>query len=84
MNLATVPADVSKIALPVSIHEAEARGHSFGQLRNAFIRVVNQAGGAEFARYGLSEDAATETASSPSWPATPAKRHASSRARTRP
>ena len=35
---------------------------SFGQVRNAFIRVVNQAGGAEIARYDLSEDASTETA----------------------
>ncbi|MCJ0872675.1 TerD family protein [Streptomyces sp. AP-93] len=62
VNLATVPADVEKIVFPVSIHDAEARGHSFGQVRGAFIRVVNQAGGAELARYDLSEDAATETA----------------------
>ncbi|WP_229868808.1 TerD family protein, partial [Streptomyces chryseus] len=62
VNLATVPADVSKIVFPVSIHDAEARGHSFGQVRNAFIRVVNQDGGTELARYDLSEDAATETA----------------------
>ena len=47
---------------PVSIHEAEGRGQSFGQVRNAYIRVVNQAGGAEIARYDLSEDASTETA----------------------
>ncbi|OEJ21921.1 chemical-damaging agent resistance protein C [Streptomyces agglomeratus] len=62
VNLAAVPADVSKIVFPVSIHDAEARGHSFGQVRNAYIRVVNQAGGTELARYDLSEDAATETA----------------------
>ncbi|WP_093800429.1 TerD family protein [Streptomyces sp. Wb2n-11] len=62
VDLATVPADVSKIVFPVSIHDAEARGHSFGQVRNAFIRVVNQDGGTELARYDLSEDAATETA----------------------
>ncbi|MFE5715295.1 TerD family protein [Streptomyces sp. NPDC056501] len=62
VNLAAVPADITKIAFPVSIHDAENRGQSFGQVRNAFIRVVNQAGGAELARYDLSEDAATETA----------------------
>ncbi|WP_138906687.1 TerD family protein [Streptomyces chryseus] len=62
VNLATVPADVMKIVFPVSIHDAGARGHSFGQVRNAFIRVVNQDGGTELARYDLSEDAATETA----------------------
>ncbi|MGW0538229.1 TerD family protein [Streptomyces sp. NPDC003032] len=62
VNLATVPAEVSKIVFPVSIHDAESRGHSFGQVRGAFIRVVNQADNAEIARYDLSEDAATETA----------------------
>ncbi|MEU0088495.1 TerD family protein [Streptomyces sp. NPDC006274] len=62
VNLAAVPAGVARIVFPVSIHEATARGQSFGQVRNAFIRVVNQAGGAELARYDLSEDASTETA----------------------
>jgi tellurium resistance protein TerD len=42
--------------------EAEGRGQSFGQVRNAFIRVVNQADGNELARYDLTEDASTETA----------------------
>ncbi len=62
VNLAGVPAEVEKIVFPVSIHEAESRSQSFGQVRNAFIRVVNQAGGSELARYDLSEDASTETA----------------------
>ncbi|HZX39990.1 MAG TPA: TerD family protein [Streptomyces sp.] len=62
VNLAAVPADIMKIVFPVSIHDTENRGHNFGQVRNAFIRVVNQAGGVELARYDLSEDAATETA----------------------
>ncbi|GAB3122443.1 TerD family protein [Streptomyces calidiresistens] len=54
--------DVDKIVFPVSIHQAEARGQNFGQVRNAYIRVINQNGGAEIARYDLSEDASTETA----------------------
>ncbi|GGU17888.1 TerD family protein [Streptomyces lavendofoliae] len=62
VDLANVPADVAKIVFPVSIYDAETRQQSFGQVRNAFIRVVNQAGGAEIARYDLSEDASTETA----------------------
>ncbi|MEV7394189.1 MULTISPECIES: TerD family protein [unclassified Streptomyces] len=62
VNLATVPAGIAKIVFPVSIHDADARGQSFGQVRNAFIRVVNQAGGQEIARYDLSEDASSETA----------------------
>ncbi|AJC58691.1 TerD family protein [Streptomyces noursei] len=62
VNLAGVPADVSKIVFPVSIYDAETRQQSFGQVRNAYIRVVNQADGKELARYDLSEDASTETA----------------------
>ncbi|MEV4681310.1 TerD family protein, partial [Streptomyces kurssanovii] len=57
VNLAAVPADVDKIVFPVSIYEAESRQQSFGQVRNAFIRVVNQADNNELARYDLSEDA---------------------------
>jgi tellurium resistance protein TerD len=62
VNLAAVPGEVDKIVFPVSIYDAESRGQSFGQVRNAFIRIVNQSGGAEIARYDLSEDASTETA----------------------
>jgi tellurium resistance protein TerD len=62
VDLAGMPADVDKIVFPVSIYDAESRGQSFGQVRNAFIRVVNQANDTEIARYDLSEDASTETA----------------------
>ncbi|GAQ52324.1 TerD family protein [Streptomyces acidiscabies] len=62
INLTGVPASIDKVVFPVSIHDADNRGQSFGQVRNAYIRVVNQAGGQEIARYDLSEDASTETA----------------------
>jgi tellurium resistance protein TerD len=62
VDLSLVPAACEKIVFPVSIHEADARGQTFGQVSNAFIRVVNQADGQELARYDLSEDASTETA----------------------
>jgi tellurium resistance protein TerD len=62
VNLAGVPAECDKIVFTVSIYDAESRGQSFGQVRNAFIRVVNQTGGTEIARYDLSEDASSETA----------------------
>jgi len=62
VDLGRVPAEVDKIVFPVSIYDAQSRGQSFGQVRNAFIRVVNQAGGSEITRYDLSEDASTETA----------------------
>jgi tellurium resistance protein TerD len=62
VNLASVPAEVDKIVVAASIYDADTRRQSFGQVRNAFIRVVNQAGEAELARYDLSVEASTETA----------------------
>ncbi|GGZ74367.1 TerD family protein [Streptomyces echinoruber] len=62
VDLSRVPAQCDKIVFPVSIHLADERRQTFGQVSNAFIRVVNQADGQELARYDLSEDASTETA----------------------
>jgi tellurium resistance protein TerD len=62
VNLAGVPAEVDRVVVTVSIYDAEARSQSFGQVRNAYIRVVNQADDAELTRYDLSEDASNETA----------------------
>jgi len=62
VNLTMVPPQVDKIVFPVSIYDAESRLQSFGQVRNAYIRVLNQADGQELARYDLTEDASTETA----------------------
>jgi tellurium resistance protein TerD len=62
VNLAGVPADIDKVVFAVSIYNADAGGQSFGQVRNAYIRVMNQSDNSEMARYDLSEDASTETA----------------------
>jgi len=62
VSLTSVPAEVDKIVFPVSIYEADQRQLNFGQVRNAFIRIVNQADNNEIARYDLTEDASTETA----------------------
>jgi tellurium resistance protein TerD len=62
VNLTGLPADIDKVVFTASIYEAENRQQNFGQVRNAYIRVLNQAGGTEIARYDLSEDASTETA----------------------
>jgi tellurium resistance protein TerD len=62
VNLAQMGQDVQKIVFPVSIYDAQSRSQSFGQVKNAFIRVVNAANNSEIARYDLSEDASTETA----------------------
>ena len=62
ITLDKVPADVKRLVFAVTIHEADARKQSFGQVQNASIRVVNQDGEKEITRYDLSEDFSTETA----------------------
>jgi tellurium resistance protein TerD len=62
VDLTAVPERVDKIVFPVSIYDADARSQTFGQVSDAYIRVLNQADGAELARYDLTEDASTETA----------------------
>ncbi|MDR1079607.1 MAG: TerD family protein [Deltaproteobacteria bacterium] len=62
INLEAVPPAVTKIAVTVTIHEADARRQNFGQVSKAFMRVVNAGNGQEIARFDLSEDMSTETA----------------------
>ena len=62
VDLARVPAEVQKITFTVTIHEADQRRQNFGQVQNAYIRVVNAETNVEVARYDLAEDASTETA----------------------
>lgn len=60
IDLTKVPAEIDKIVVPVSIYDATSRSQNFGQVRNAYIRVVDQANN-ELVRYDLSEDYSTET-----------------------
>jgi tellurium resistance protein TerD len=62
VDLSKVPAEVDKVAFAVTIHDGESKRQSFGQIQNAFIRVVNKADNKELARYDLTEDGSTETA----------------------
>ncbi|MBL1353347.1 MAG: TerD family protein [Zetaproteobacteria bacterium] len=62
VDLTQVPADVKKITVAVTIHEAQARNQNFGQVANAFMRIVNDETNVEVARFDLSEDYSIETA----------------------
>lgn len=57
-----VPANIEKIDFTVTIHEAESRKQNFGQVENAFIRVVDASNDKELIRYDLGEDFSIETA----------------------
>ncbi len=62
IDLTAVPAEIDKVVFNVSIYDAATRRQSFGQVHNAFIRVVDDADGLELARFDLTQDASSETA----------------------
>lgn len=62
VDLTRVPADIDKIAIAVTIHDASQRAQNFGMVSGAFIRVVNSDNNVEITRFDLSEDASIETA----------------------
>ncbi|MGC5326525.1 TerD family protein [Brevibacillus sp. SYSU BS000544] len=62
INLPGVPAGIEKIAFTITIHDAQARNQNFGQVSNAYARVLNKATGEELIRYDLGEDFSIETA----------------------
>ena len=62
VDLARLAPEVAKVVIAVSIYEAENRGQSFGQVQNAFIRIVDKPTDRELARFDLTEDSSTETA----------------------
>lgn len=62
IDLNRVPADVQTIAITVTIHEGQQRQQNFGQVHNAFIRVLNDQNQNEIVRFDLNEDYSTETA----------------------
>ena len=67
IDFTKVPADVEKIAITVTIYEAQERGQNFGQVSNAYVRVARRSGendtvGVEELRYDLGEDFSIETA----------------------
>ena len=62
VNLTSLPPVVERIAIGVSIHQAEIRMQNFGMVNNAYIRISNERTGQEIARFDLSEDASIETA----------------------
>ena len=62
VELQKIPANVSRIAFTVTIYDAESRRQNFGQVSNAFIRIVDEATNMELIRYDLGEDFSIETA----------------------
>jgi tellurium resistance protein TerD len=62
IELNKVPANLEKIAFTVTIYEAEQRHQNFGQVSNAYIRIIDEANNTELVRFDLGEDFSIETA----------------------
>ena len=61
VDLTKLPESIQKVMFTVTIFEAAERSQNFGQVRNAYIRIVNTANDQELLRYDLSEDFSTDT-----------------------
>lgn len=62
LDLRKVPPEIQKMVFVVTIHEAEKRGQNFGQVSNAFVRLVDVESKKEVLRYDLVEEYSVETA----------------------
>lgn len=62
VDFSKIPANIHRIGITVTIYDYQSRGQNFGQVSNAFVRVVDAATNREIMRYDLGEDFSTETA----------------------
>lgn len=62
VDLNKVSASIQEILFVVTIHEAAQKRQNFGQVRDSYIRIVDNTGGNEIAKYELGEDFSIETA----------------------
>ncbi len=62
VDLSAVPAETEKIAFCITIYDGQERSQNFGQVSNAFVRIVDDQSGTELIRYDLGEDFSIETA----------------------
>lgn len=54
IDLSRIPPDITKLVVTVNIYECISRKQDFGQVQNAFVRLVNVSNNQELARYNLS------------------------------
>jgi len=62
IDLSKINQSAQEICIVVTIDEAEARKQNFGQVRNAFVRIVDNSSNAEVMKFELDEDFSVETA----------------------
>jgi tellurium resistance protein TerD len=62
IDLTKINPAVKEICIVVTIHDAVNRKQNFGQVRNSFIRIVDDSNNTEMVKYELEEDFSIETA----------------------
>ncbi|GEJ44715.1 MULTISPECIES: TerD family protein [unclassified Chryseobacterium] len=62
VDLSKIDPRITEILFVVTIHEADIRKQNYGQVRNSYIRIVDNSTGQEIAKYELGEDFSIETA----------------------
>lgn len=62
VDLTRIPQNIKKIVFTVTIYDSDVRRQNFGQVSNAYIRIVDETTGSEIIRYDLGEDFSIETA----------------------
>lgn len=62
VDFSKIPSNIHRIGFTVTIHDAQNRKQNFGQVSNAFVRLVNEETGVELIRFDLGEDFSVETA----------------------
>jgi tellurium resistance protein TerD len=62
VDFSKIPSTIDKIAITVTIHDAERRNQNFGQVSNAFVRLESADTNEELLRFDLGEDFSIETA----------------------
>ncbi len=62
VDLSKVPENIKKIVFTVTIYDYETRKQNFGQVENAYVRIIDENTGTELVRYDLCEDFSIESA----------------------
>jgi tellurium resistance protein TerD len=61
IDLSKIAPEINEISFVVTIHHADTRRQNFGQIRNSYIRILDQSN-TELVKYELDEDFSIETA----------------------
>jgi tellurium resistance protein TerD len=60
-NLSTIDPQINELIFIISIHEGKERGHHFGLLKEAYIRLVDVESNREIVRFNLDENSINHT-----------------------